>query len=210
MIKKIKIFDIEIDNLNEQELLDSICSIYKSNEKSLISNVNVHALNLAYKDIEFKEILNDSKIVFNDGYGVKYLSNLILKTDLKAAMTPPSWMYKLYDILPRDTKIFLLGDEDDIIKKYHTMVKNKHKNIDFVGYHNGFFNDSQSLIQKINDLESEIIIVGMGMPYQEKWIYNNLKAINCKYYVCKTCNKKGHTEWVCPNNTDNSLMNSLE
>ena len=179
---KTRIFDIPISNLNEEELIDGVIKLLHSEDKSLVCYSNIHTLNLAYVDTYFKKILRSSKINLVDGYGVKYLSNLILCNKIKSALTPPSWINKFYSKLQPKTKIFFIGDEDFIIEKYFNMIKNKFVDLNFVGYNNGFFENSDEIIQKINKSKPDILILGMGQPYQEKWVYENIDKINSKIF----------------------------
>ena len=178
-----KIFDIHVSNFTKKDLLEKILSLYKREGKFIVSNVNIHALNIAYKDRVFKKILQDSAIVFVDGYGVKFLSRIILGYKGINPLTPPIWMHDLYAKLPKGTRIFLLGDEQIIIQRYFNMVTQNFSDLNFVGFSNGFVKNNNLLIQDINNLQPEIMIVGMGMPLQEKWIYNNLKRMDCKIFI---------------------------
>jgi N-acetylglucosaminyldiphosphoundecaprenol N-acetyl-beta-D-mannosaminyltransferase len=47
-----------------------------------------------------------------------------------------------------------------------------------VGWHDGYFEDSNAVIEQINSSKANILFVAMGSPKQENWIQNNWQAIN--------------------------------
>ncbi|NLY18340.1 MAG: WecB/TagA/CpsF family glycosyltransferase, partial [Clostridiaceae bacterium] len=52
------------------------------------------------------------------------------------------------------------------------------------GYAHGFFKpeEENSLIEEINKANPDILLVGLGAPKQEFWIFNNMYRLQCK--VC--------------------------
>lgn len=47
----------------------------------------------------------------------------------------------------------------------------RYKEYNIIGYHNGFFNkkgeENKQIIEKINNLDTDILFVGLGNPLQE-------------------------------------------
>ena len=61
----------------KKSLLEKIKYIVSDNRKIIISNVNIQALNIAYKNKWFRDFLNRSEIVFCDGVGVKVAGKIL-------------------------------------------------------------------------------------------------------------------------------------
>jgi N-acetylglucosaminyldiphosphoundecaprenol N-acetyl-beta-D-mannosaminyltransferase len=80
----------------------------------------------------------------------------------------------------RKTTIYLLGEKDSVIQKTADILKKKGLNI--VGTHNGFFDEAQEkfIIQEINKLQPVILMVGMGTPKQEKWMFKHKTNLNVR------------------------------
>ncbi|MBD3314865.1 MAG: WecB/TagA/CpsF family glycosyltransferase [Chitinivibrionales bacterium] len=55
------------------------------------------------------------------------------------------------------------------------------------GVHHGFFEkegpENDRIIKLINDARPDILIVGLGMPLQERWIHDNYKRLAVKVYL---------------------------
>ncbi|XZJ82692.1 WecB/TagA/CpsF family glycosyltransferase [Clostridium perfringens] len=79
--------------------------------------------------------------------------------------------------------IFFLGCEDRTLEILMLNIKEKYKNIDNIGFNNGFFEDDELVIEKINKNKTNILFVGMGCPKQETWIIKNREKLNCNIMI---------------------------
>ena len=111
----------------------------------------------------------------NDGIGVK-LGLKFKKLNTKENMNGTDLIPKIIKFVEkRKSKIFLLGAKNNVITKVPDKLKSKYPNINIVGFRDGYFkeDEEEKLIEDINNSGAEIIIIGMGAPYQEMWIERN-------------------------------------
>ena len=61
-------------------------------------------------------------------------------------------------------------------------MKAKYPGLKIVGVHNGYFNEKEerNIISDIKRAHPSLLLVGLGSPKQEKWIYNNLRLTGAK------------------------------
>lgn len=140
---------------------------------ALVNNVNIHACNLACEQPEFRRILNESAIVFCDGYGVQWAARL-RGLRLGQRMTPPDWVDALFELgARRGWSFFFVGDEDAVVEAFAAQVRARHPGVAVAGTHHGFFQpgntEDMALRARIRDARPDVIITGMGMPRQEYW-----------------------------------------
>ena len=64
LMKKVNILGVQIDAVRLEQLLEIIRQTNLRNERTLIMHANLMAVNIAYKNKAFKEILNNADIVF--------------------------------------------------------------------------------------------------------------------------------------------------
>ena len=71
--------------------------------------------------------------------------------------------------------VYLLGGQPGIPEKTKENVLKIYPNLKITGLHNGYFNneEEQQIIDEINKLQPNVLIVALGAPKQEKWIYEN-------------------------------------
>jgi N-acetylglucosaminyldiphosphoundecaprenol N-acetyl-beta-D-mannosaminyltransferase len=140
---------------------------------ALVNNVNIHACNLACEQPEFRRILNESALVFCDGYGVKWAARLCGK-QLGPRMTPPDWIDELFALGARKGwSFFFVGDEPAVAEAFAARVRERHPGLNIAGAHHGFFRhggaEDLALRARLKALRPDIVITGMGMPRQEYW-----------------------------------------
>ncbi|NLJ37775.1 MAG: WecB/TagA/CpsF family glycosyltransferase, partial [Candidatus Atribacteria bacterium] len=51
------------------------------------------------------------------------------------------------------------------------------------GYHHGYFENSLPIIEDINRSKPDILLVGLGSPYQELWIYQNRNLLQTSIMI---------------------------
>jgi N-acetylglucosaminyldiphosphoundecaprenol N-acetyl-beta-D-mannosaminyltransferase len=167
------------------ELIQYVICMVHDQRKAIITYVNIHAVNVAYAHGWFKNFINHSQVVFCDGYGVKWAAHM-LSGKILQRFTPPDWFDHLACKSADDgISMFFLGTRQDVINKFVLIMKEKYPRLNIVGVQNGFFNkdavssDNQQVIARINAARPDLLVVGFGMPAQEKWIsenWDNLQA----------------------------------
>jgi len=159
------VFNIKIDNLTMEQALEKIGQFLKLNKQHYIVLPYSEFIIRAQKDKEFKNILNKASLCLCESRGL-YLTIKFLGISIKQEI---NGIELIYNICSKFQKIFLLGGADVVVRG----VKQK-LNGNIVGAENGY-QDLSKIINKINKVKPEILLVGLGSPRQEKWIYDNLK-----------------------------------
>lgn len=176
------LLSINYQVINQSELFEVISNQIQHDEPINIYNLNIHAMNLTFSDPDFKQVLNAGDLVFVDGMGVKIGAKL-LGLEVGQRMTPMDWLDDLFVLCAQNNwSIFLLGDEQEQGQAFEKKLKERHPHCQLAGFHHGFFSrtgeENQQVIDLINRSEASIVLVGMSMPIQEKWIAENALLLN--------------------------------
>jgi N-acetylglucosaminyldiphosphoundecaprenol N-acetyl-beta-D-mannosaminyltransferase len=179
--QKVNLLGVNIDNISLDEVIAFIVNTIEIESKAIVSNVNVHALNIAYGQAWFREFLNESQLVFCDGFGVR-MGAQITRQKLEYRFTPPDWVSNLCGIAAeKGYSVFFLGAKPGVAELAAEKLIDSHPGLEIYSHH-GFFdktgNENDKVIAKINDSKANILLVGMGMPLQEKWIKNNFDRLS--------------------------------
>lgn len=158
-------------------LLDTITRAVNTGSGGLINNVNIQAMNLAYRDADFRAILNASDLCFRDGAGI-WLGAAIAGVQVGERLAPADWLDDLLKLCAeRDWPVFHLGDIDQVNDDFRREVARRHPKCRLVGCHHGFFQrtgpENDAVVAAINASGAKILLVGMSMPIQEKWAWAN-------------------------------------
>lgn len=180
----IKLFDVNIDVMNLDILLDRIDNFVNDSIKHKIMHVNTYTLNVAWKDTNLKEILNNTDLLYCDGDGVR-LGARFLGFHLPERITGADWIYDLCKMcVGKGYSIYLLGGKPGVAQEAARILVDKYPGLKVVGTQQGYFEKfgekNSKVISEINKKSPDILLVGFGTPIQEKWIDNNFKDLNIK------------------------------
>ncbi|MCL2074015.1 MAG: WecB/TagA/CpsF family glycosyltransferase [Marinilabiliaceae bacterium] len=171
MTQKVRILNIDIQNITRKELLENL-------SEGIFFTPNVDHLVKLQKDAEFYNVYQnadwvvcDSKIV---AIGLKFL-----RTSIKEVIQGSSFFteYYLYHKNNENVKIFLLGAAKEVAETAMLKINAKVGRNIVVGAHSpsfGFENDEtecQEIVHMINTTNANVLLVGVGAPKQEKWIF---------------------------------------
>ena len=178
MLEEIKILGVKVNNVDLEEAYLRTKELIETSNKSckMIFAPNTEFIMCAQKDKEFFEILNKSDLSTPDSVGVEMAAKR-LKNPLKERIQGQKYFRK---IVSEGEKLgwtfYILGGKGDTPQKAVDNLKKIYPNLNIVGYHEGYFEneeDENKVIEEINNLSPNILIVAMGAPKQEKWIYAN-------------------------------------
>ena len=170
---KSRLLNIDIDLFDdEKEVLALLSKDIDSGRSIELFFLNAHCFNLAQKDREYFDILNSCDYLLNDGIGIKIASK-IEKLVLKKNLNGTDFIPEIAEMAAKKGyKIFLLGAKDGIAEEAAVKLKEKFEGLQIAGVHSGYGLDD-SVLELINNSKADILIAGMGVPMQEKWIREN-------------------------------------
>lgn len=183
--KVVHINNCKISNCILKDLLNTIhIEIYKEDKTkpSIMLSANIHGFNQAYKHPWLMKLNNEAELVRNDSAGIS-LAGKILGTPIKERMTWADFGWELADFCEKEglTQYFL-GNKPGIPEKAKERLQEKHPGLQVVGTHHGYFEkvgpENEAVIKNINSLKPDILIVGFGMPLQERWILENREKLD--------------------------------
>lgn len=181
--EKIKVLGLPINNTSMNEAIDLINKKLHSTEKaSQFCFVNADCANLSVKNTEYKAVLNRAEFVFADGIGMK-IAGKLLKTGIKQNVNGTDLFPRLCEKLSgTGKKIFLLGAKPEIAETVKDWVKTNYPETEICGTQHGYFSteDEPQILQKINDSQTDLLLVAFGAPRQDVWIAENLSNLEIK------------------------------
>lgn len=180
-----QIIGCKVTNSNTEELLRQIQNEIKNRDKnkpSIMLSANIHGFNQAYKYPWLKKLNNEAELVRNDSAGIS-LAGKVLGTPIKERMTWADFGWALAAFCEREglTQYFL-GNKPGIANKAKAKLQERHPDLKVMGTHHGYFQkegrENETVIAEINKLKPDILIIGFGMPLQEKWIMENRNKLD--------------------------------
>lgn len=174
-MKKTEILGVFFNAISREQALQKALLYLESLDKNhIIYTPNPEMVMAAQKDKEFLKILNSADLVIPDGIGVVYASWLN-KLKLKQRVAGYDLITSIFENVKKPTTVYLLGSQKGVCEIAKKNIEAKYKNIKVVGFHHGYFKEQEQILilNEIQSLKPHILLVGLGFPKQEKWIYKN-------------------------------------
>lgn len=180
----VDILGVPVDNTTMKEAVNIVEGFLKSDKTHCVFTPNAEIMMEAQRDAQFKQILCSANLVVADGSGV-VLASKILKPRLKERVAGFDLTCNLFKTFSNtDVRFFFLGGKPGVAKEAYQKLLDKNININLAGARDGYFSESEEeeILNQINSSKTDILLVALGAPKQEKWIYKNKDKLNVK--VC--------------------------
>lgn len=170
------------------QLINYIVEAAQLEKKTVIANVNSNAINLAYKLSWYQDFLNNSDLVFCDGFSVLVAARMLgYFVQHEHRMTCPDYIENFALACEKqDVSLFLLAGKPGVVDKAIAKLTAIAPRLRIQGHH-GYFEKSgvenDLVIQKINEFKPGVLYVGFGMPLQESWILDNLNRLEARVFL---------------------------
>jgi N-acetylglucosaminyldiphosphoundecaprenol N-acetyl-beta-D-mannosaminyltransferase len=175
---------VDVDPLTVEELHAEIGRQVRGGGHALVLNANVHCLNLAYTDPGLRSFLNRAELVFCDGAGVM-LGARLLGRRIPERITYADWIWRLAEYAAAEGfTIYFLGARPGVAEKAAEKLVARYPDLRISGIHHGHFDLSsgsqanEAVIEEINAAAPDVLLVGFGMPLQERWLMQNWHRID--------------------------------
>ena len=181
---RMRLMNTEIDNLTMDETLDAIDSLIKEDNCSYVVTSNVDHIAQLEKDEELKRVYENASLILTDGKPLIWISNWY-KTPIKEKISGSDLFPRVCDLAAKKGyTMYLLGAAEGVADKAAKNLMNKYKGLNIVGTYSppfGFEKDKlelKKIERQIQEVHPDILIVGLGCPKQEKYMYYHCKELD--------------------------------
>ncbi len=175
-----------MDPVTVEELHAKIGAEVRGERHALVLNANVHCLNLAYGDPALRNFLNEAEVVFCDGAGVMLAARLFGRR-IPERITYADWIWRLAAYAAAEGfSLYFLGARPGVAEKAAEKLAERHPGLKVSGVRHGYFDrtagsgENEAVIRQINAAAPDILLVGFGMPLQERWLMENWRRIDAR------------------------------
>jgi N-acetylglucosaminyldiphosphoundecaprenol N-acetyl-beta-D-mannosaminyltransferase len=185
---EVRVLGTKFCKLNVEELISYIVHFGKTSQKTIVSHINVRALNFACELPWYRDFLNKSNLVFCDGIGVLLGAKCCgYSVDSSHRMTCPDYIEDLALACEKaNVSIYLLAGKPGIVNTAISKLTKIAPHLNIQGHH-GYFDKSgqenDAVIEDINRFKPDVLYIGFGMPMQERWILENLDRVDAKVFL---------------------------
>ncbi len=150
-------------------------------EKQFIIAQNPEKIMKELKDEELASIVkNKATLLIADGIGLVYAGKILGLPHI-CRVTGVGLFEELLEVANLNEKrVFLYGAKPEVIDKVKKVVESRYPYLILAGTQDGFEEDNELIIQKINEAKPDYLFVALGSPAQEKWIATHIDRLSVK------------------------------
>ena len=172
----IELFGLNVDTLSFEEAINAAKTLIDGQKVSQVVTINPEMFEYANKDSGFANIVSEAEMVIPDGIGVK----IALKINGANVDRIPGIDFAkrlLKESAINNIPVAIVGAKEEIITKAVENLQKEINGLNIVYYHNGYFNNDEEIYNEINAKSPKLILVAMGSPRQEQFIYNAKRVL---------------------------------
>lgn len=188
-MSRIKFMNTEIDNLTMQETLQAIDQLIQENRSAYVVTPNVDHIVQLETSKELKAVYENASLILTDGKPLLWIAKWY-GTPIKEKISGSDLFPRLCNMAAKKGyKLFFLGAAEGVAAKAAENLANKFKGLQVVGTYSppfGFENNQiemDKIKSMIKESKPDILIVGLGCPKQEKFMYIIVKNLECQFLL---------------------------
>lgn len=170
MENRISILGIPFHNMALEEAVEYVYGFCSESRAHRVVTPNSEMVYLAQSDTDFAELLRTSDFVVPDGIGVIYASKL-LKTPIRQKVAGIDLGEGLIRRFAQTGEgVFFLGAKPGVADAAAKKLAEKYPGLNVVGTQDGYFQDVEAVLEKINQSGAILLFVCLGVPKQEQFM----------------------------------------
>lgn len=182
MNDKVNILGVNVDMVNIAQATDRIMEFFEEDKLHKVYTPNSEIIMQAYKNEEFRQMLNSAELLTADGIGVVYASKILGKPIKERAAGYDIACQVLDRIKDTQHSVYLFGGKPGVAEKAKEKLETIYPGIKVAGMHDGYFKPEQEaeIVDDINRSGADLLFVCLGAPKQEQWITRNADKIKVR------------------------------
>ena len=169
---------VGFDNLTREETVNACMKLIEKHASSYMVTPNPEIVMASWDNEALKTAAENADLVISDGIGVVKAAKILgtpLKERLPGIEICEAVIERLSDI---GGSVFLLGAKPGVAEKAAENLKKKYPGLVVCGTQDGYFKDSEPIIEAINAAKPDFLMVCLGAPKQELWMYDNASRLD--------------------------------
>ncbi len=180
MNKKLNVLGVGVDTFDMAGATNYLLDALSKDGLTKVYTPNSEILLHAYKNEDYKDVLNRAELVTADGIGVVHASK-ILGSPLPERVSGFDLANELLRVAaPLNKSVYLFGSKPGVAEAAAEKIVSLYPGIKIAGTADGYFDAEKEakIIDDINEKSPDILFVCLGFPKQEAWIdaHFNLNA----------------------------------
>lgn len=173
----VELLGYNIDDYSFDEAVLKAKELIDSDKVAQVITINPEMFQTADNDSSFANIIREAEMVIPDGIGIKIGLKL---TGKNVARIPGIDFAKrlLQEAALSNIPVAIIGSKEEVVTKAIENLQNEISGLNIAYYHNGYFDNDEEIYSELKNYSPKLILIAMGSPRQEKFIYEAKKKLN--------------------------------
>lgn len=180
----------KIDIVEVEDVVERMSSWIKQGEAKArwIVVTGMHGVVQAYKHADFRYILNSADLFVPDGISLVWLARL-KGFKIKRRVSGSDLMRSFFQLSEKEGfSNYFYGDEESTQKELNKKLLSEFPNLKIAGSYSPPFRkltkkEDDEIIEKINRSKPDVLWVALGLPKQEKWIFEHKDKLDVSVII---------------------------
>jgi len=175
----IHLLGVRFHNLTTHEAANQIEEFIRDGRPRMILARNAAIRVMEDQDPWLQRLYHTSDLVTVDGMAFIYLGRLLGYPFKEMTGGPSLWYEVLRRAALRDYRVFLLGAEEETLRRAVAKLRQQCPGLQIVGWQNGYFRPEEEdrVVDAIQQLRPHILMVGMSSPMKERFLESNAQRL---------------------------------
>ena len=173
----VELLGLNIDDYTFEESIKTAKELIDGAKVSQVVTINPEMFGEAEKNNDFANIVKEAEMVIPDGIGVKIALKLTGKKAQRIAGIDFAKKL-LQESALSGIPVGIVGSKEEVIVKAVENLRKEISGLNIVYYHNGYFQNDGEIYEELKSKSPKLILVALGSPKQEFFIYNAKKVLN--------------------------------
>ena len=177
---RVTVLGTEIDSTTQNEAVDRAMTAMHERKGAFVITPNAEYLLQAKTQRDLRQISQSAFLSLPDSIGVLAAAR-ILKIPLHQRVTGIDFVFSLLKKMgERSRSVFLLGARPGVAEAAADRLRELIPGLVIAGTSHGYFSstDERRICERINTASPDLLIVCLGSPRQERWMYKNASALH--------------------------------
>ena len=168
---RVTILGVSVDAYSMSETVEKIRQAVEGRVRMRVVTANPEMIYASEHDQRLKQLINSADVVTADGIGIVWAARR-LGTPVQERVTGIDLVEALFPAANAGKwRVFFLGGKPGVAEQAANKVLQEYPKIDLAVMH-GYFKleEESAVLEKIVHFRPDVLLVGMGAPYQEFWV----------------------------------------
>lgn len=176
---RIDVMGVGFDSLTMDEAVARARDLMAERRAAYVVTPNPEIVMLCREDPAAMQAVQGADLVLPDGIGVIYGAK-ILGTPLRAKLPGIDFASALMAQMGQEGKsVFLLGAKPGVADAAAEKMRERFPGLVIAGTNDGYFQDDDPVVEKINAAQPDLLLVCLGAPKQELFMAKYGEATGC-------------------------------